>query len=272
MARLNMSVDSVPSEIREQVSRACEMIAWHLPSSLRAIHLYGSALDGGLKPFSDIDLLVTVASSPAECVRKAFLRDLLSISLAPDEDPLRRALEVTMVVLADVVPWRYPPRRELQFGEWLRNDILAGLFAPAVHDRDLAILLTKARHSSLAIVGPTADALFEPVPDRDFYTALNDALALWKTPADWAGDERNIVLTVARIWYSAETRLIAPKDVAADWVAKRLPAALRPLVLDARLAYLGHRTDDLAARTGEMEAFIRFARAAISDLLSSHRE
>ena len=77
MSQLNMSVDSVPSEIREQVSRACEMIAWHLPSSLRAIHLYGSALDGGLKPFSDIDLLVTVAASPAEGVRHASVVDLI---------------------------------------------------------------------------------------------------------------------------------------------------------------------------------------------------
>ncbi|WP_431627026.1 nucleotidyltransferase domain-containing protein, partial [Enterobacter hormaechei] len=29
-------------------------------TTLLAVHLYGSAVDGGLKPHSDIDLLVTV--------------------------------------------------------------------------------------------------------------------------------------------------------------------------------------------------------------------
>jgi predicted nucleotidyltransferase len=51
-------IDSVPTEITEQVSQACTVIERHLASTLQAIHLYGSALDGGLKPYSDIDLLV----------------------------------------------------------------------------------------------------------------------------------------------------------------------------------------------------------------------
>ncbi len=33
------------------------------------------------------------------------------------------------------------------------------------------------------------------------------------------------VLTLFRIWYSAITGKIAPKDVAADWAIKRLPAS-----------------------------------------------
>lgn len=48
----------------------------------------------------------------------------------------------------EVKAWRYPPRREMQFGEWLRKDILIGIFEPAVLDIDLAILLTQARQHS----------------------------------------------------------------------------------------------------------------------------
>ena len=54
--------DSVPAEISAQLSQALDVIGRHLASTLSAVHLYGSALDGGLKPYSDIDLLVTVTT------------------------------------------------------------------------------------------------------------------------------------------------------------------------------------------------------------------
>ncbi len=261
---------SVPTEIAEQVSRACAVIARHLASKLQAIHLYGSALDGGLKPFSDIDLLVTVSASPDEPIRQALVLDLLTVSARPGEDDTLRALEVTVVVHNEVVPWRYPARRELQFGEWLRKDILAGIIQPAVLDIDLAILLTKARQHSLAVIGPAAEEFFEPVPEHDFFKVLADTLKQWNSEADWAGDERNIVLTLARIWYSAATGNIAPKDVAADWVLERLPHEYQSILHEAQQAYLGHSEDHLATRTDRTAAFILFAKSAITDLLAAH--
>ncbi len=144
----------------------------------------------------------------------------------------------------DIIPWRYPAKRELQFGEWQRNDILAGIFEPATIDIDLAILLTKAREHSVALVGPAAEELFDPVPEQDLFEALNETLTLWNSPPDWAGDERNVVLTLSRIWYSAVTGKIAPKDVAADWAMERLPPSISPsylklgrLILDKKIAW-----------------------------------
>ena len=40
------------------------MLERHLGGTLLAIHLFSSALDGGLKPHSDIDLLVTDVGLP----------------------------------------------------------------------------------------------------------------------------------------------------------------------------------------------------------------
>ncbi|HFD7246647.1 TPA: aminoglycoside adenylyltransferase family protein, partial [Streptococcus pyogenes] len=139
----------------------------------------------------------------------------------------------------EVVPWRYPARRELQFGEWLREDILEGVFEPAALDADLAILITKARQHSIALVGPVAQKVFMPVPEHDFLQVLSDTLKLWNTHEDWENEERNIVLTLARIWYSTETGGIVPKDVAAEWVLERLPAEHKPILVEARQAYLG---------------------------------
>ncbi len=76
------------------------------------------------------------------------------------------------------------------------------------------------------------------------------------------GDERNVVLTLSRIWYSAITGKIAPKDVAADWAIKRLPAQYQPVLLEAKQAYLGQKkiTWPHAQIT---EEFIRFVKGEI---------
>lgn len=260
-------IDSLPVEISDQVNKACNIINKHLGSTLAAVHLYGSATDGGLKPYSDIDLLVTVNEHPNEEVRRALMLDLLSVSAPPGKDSKLRALEVTVIVYSEVVPWRYPPRRVLQLGEWLRKDILEGNIEPAMEDKDLTILLMQAREHGLALIGPEARDMFEPVPEEDFYKVLSDAPRLWTKPEDWIGDERNIMLTLARIWYSIETGRIAPKDTAASWLLERLPAEHRPILHKVRQAYLGLCEDSFDADGKEVESFMRYSNKAIARLL-----
>ena len=261
--KLDIMREAVTIEISNQLSEVLSVIERHLESTLLAVHLYGSAVDGGLKPYSDIDLLVTVAVKLDETTRRALLNDLMEASAFPGESETLRAIEVTLVVHDDIIPWRYPAKRELQFGEWQRNDILAGIFEPAMIDIDLAILRTKAREHSVALVGPAAEEFFDPVPEQDLFEALRETLKLWNSQPDWAGDERNVVLTLSRIWYSAITGKIAPKDVAADWAIKRLPAQYQPVLLEAKQAYLGQKEDHLASRADHLEEFIRFVKGEI---------
>ena len=260
--------EAVPSEIAEQVSQACKVIESHLAPELHAIHLYGSALDGGLRPLSDIDLLVTLQARLDESIRPQLLRDLLAVSAPPGENAALRPLEVTIVAHDEVVPWRYPAQRELQFGEWLRRDIQAGVFDRAVSDIDLTILLKKVRLHSAALMGASAEEVFDPVAEEDFIKALADTLEQWKSHADWKGDERNVILTLARIWYSAATGEIAPKDVAAGWALERLPGGCRPILHEARHAYLAGRNEGLDDRADEVSAFVHFAKPAIVDVLA----
>lgn len=263
----------LPDEIAGQVLQARSALEQHLGPELRAIHLYGSTVDGGLKPASDVDLLVTVSRPPSEPVRRALVRDLLPISvpLMPmGNGGMRRPLEVTIIAHDQVVPWRYPPRRELQFGEWLREDLLAGVLNPPAADPDVTILVTKARQRSIALFGPPAATLFEPVPREDLIQALADIIDQWNTPEDWYDDERNVVLTLARIWYTAETGHIASKDVAAAWLVERVPAEHRPVLVEARKAYLAGRLSSLSAGAARTAAFIYFAKAEIERML--HRQ
>lgn len=260
----------IPAEISTQLSQVLDVVERHLASALVAVHLYGSVLDGGLKPCSDIDVLVTVDKQPDETVRQALLLDLLAVSAPPGQSEALRAMEVTVVVHSDVVPWRYPPRRELQFGEWLRADLLAGIFEPAGIDTDLAILLTQARRHSMALIGPAAKELFDPVPEGDLSKVLIDTLQLWNSFPDWAGDERNVVLTLARIWYSAATGKIVPKNIAADWVMERLPIAHQPILQEARQAYLGQAEDRLAWQVDEVTEFVLFVKDEVTELLGTN--
>ncbi|SEJ09645.1 aminoglycoside adenylyltransferase family protein [Achromobacter sp. NFACC18-2] len=261
---------SLPAPIAVQIDEARRLIERHLGTRLVAIHLFGSAVDGGLQPHSDIDLLVTVAQPPGEAALRALATALLALSAPPGQSPRLRALEVTVLALEHVVPWRHPARRELQFGEWLRDDLTAGTVEPPMIDHDLAILLTKARGHSIALVGPPADQVFDPVPHHDLTRALLDTVAHWTRPEDWAGDERNIILALARIWYTAVSGEIASKADAAAWLLQRVEASYRPILSKARAIYLGQADDDLAARhAAETEAFIAHARGAIERICST---
>lgn len=265
--RAALDTDRVPGTVVPQVRQACGVIERDLAGSLRAVHLFGSALDGGLKPYSDIDLLVTVGEPPDEAARRRLALGLLAVSAPPGTDAVLRPLEVTVICRRAVVPWRHPARRELQFGEWLRRDLCAGTLEPPQEDPDLAVLLTKVRLHGIALLGPPTQSLFEPVPPRDLRQALAETLAQWQAPPDWAGDERNIVLALARIWYSAGTGDIAPKEVAAEWALPRLPAEHQVVLRHAREAYLGRRVDNLGERADEVTAFVRFVKDAASTLL-----
>jgi len=257
------TMPSIPSEIIAQLARARAILDRHLGGTLQALYLFGSAVDGGLRPQSDIDLLAVVGAAPGEPVRRALMVDLLKVSAWPGTDPACCALEVTVLARDAVLPWRHPARRELQFGEWLRDDLRAGKFEPPMQDHDLAILLTKARQHSVSLLGPPAHELFAPVPPADFARALADTIAQWNEPADWRDEERHIVLALARIWYSVVTGKIAAKDTAAAWALDRLPAAHRPVLAQARDAYLGRAADALAQCPEQVAAFIHHAKAEI---------
>lgn len=254
--------------MHSQTINALALLRHHLGDTLLAVHLFGSAVAGGLRPGSDIDLLVTVSTSLSDETRQALMTDLLRLSAWPATVYLR-PLEVTVLVHDAVRPWRYRPMRELQFGEWLRDDLQAGRFEPAMADHDLAILLSQVRLHGISLLGPPAAELFEPVPEADMFRALHDTAAQWNGPDDWLGDECNVILALARIWLTLSSGEIAAKDVAANWLLERLPQAHRPLLETARDVYLGQARDDLAQRPQALADFVGYARRQIERL---HRQ
>jgi streptomycin 3"-adenylyltransferase len=117
---------------------------------LHGLYLFGSAVSGGLRPSSDLDLLAIVAAPTAAQYRKLSRRPLDVSSWCPTTRT-GHPIELTVVALSDLVPWRYPPRRQFQFGEWLRSEFERGEISPPSDDPDIAIMLASARANSIEL-------------------------------------------------------------------------------------------------------------------------
>jgi predicted nucleotidyltransferase len=213
--------------VDEQVSAVVELLRGTFADDLAGAYLYGSATAGGLKPTSDVDLLGVLRrrSTPAE--RRRLVEALLELSMRP------RYLEVTLVVASDVRPWRYPPRMELQYGDWWRTELERGLEPWPEENPDLATLLTMVLQSGRTLHGPPPQDLLDPIPVGDVVRAASDGLE--KLLGDLGHDTLNVLLTLARIWVTAETGEIRSKEAAAAWALSQAPSTA---VERARALYL----------------------------------
>jgi streptomycin 3"-adenylyltransferase len=228
--------------IPNEAGLAAVAIIEALGGSALGVYLYGSAVAGGLRRDSDVDILAVVSAEMSEKARRALAEKLPALSGKVGNPTSVRSLELTVVHRADIVPWRYPPRKEFVYGEWLREEFERGLIPVPTDDPDLAILLYQARQNSVPLFGLNAQELLDPIPLSDVRTAMRDCLP---GLIDWLkGDERNVLLTFARIWATASTGDILPKDEAAAWAASRLPPERARLLELAGKAYRGELADN----------------------------
>lgn len=208
-----------------------------LGPNIAGAYLHGSGAFGGLKPHSDIDVLVVSRRTLTAPERRQLTDGLMAIS-GNGRGGQPRPVELTVVVASDVKPWHYPPRQDFLYGEWLRAEYAAGHVPQAVVNPDLAPLVAMTRIANRPLIGPPPADLLDPVPHGDLLRAITagvDGLL-----ADLDTDTANVLLTLARIWVTVATGEIRSKDAAADWVIARLPGSDRAVLARARAIYLGH--------------------------------
>ncbi|MFG3550228.1 aminoglycoside adenylyltransferase family protein [Streptomyces sp. NPDC047725] len=218
---------------RDRTDHLVALVLRRLGDGVLGVFAHGSATLGGLRPHSDLDLLVVVRGRTTHAQRALLTRELLEVSGGEG----RRPVELTVVARDDVRPWRYPPRREYQYGEWLREEYTRGAVPEPEDDPDLAPLLTMALRADAPLYGPPPAELLDPVPHEDLRRAI--AAGVPGLMAELGTDTRNVLLTLARIWSTLVTGDIRAKDAAADWALPRLPAAHRPALAHARAVHLG---------------------------------
>jgi len=229
----------------DQVQRVMQSVEDVLGADILGAYPHGSSVLGGLRPASDLDILVVTRRTMTGPQRRTLLDALLALSGAAGGG---RAIELTVVVQSEVRPWRYPPARDFLYGEWLRPDYTAGSVPQPEPTPDLALLIAVTLTGDRTLLGPPPARLLDPVPAADLARA-----SLAGIPGlldDLADDTRNVVLTFARIWTTLATGEIRSKDAAADWALTRLPPEHRPVLRHARELYL---TSSYASETWSPE-------------------
>jgi streptomycin 3"-adenylyltransferase len=214
-----------------------------LGDDLVGAYLHGSAVLGQLRPRSDTDVLIVSRRRLTEGERRTLVEGLMDISgrRARTGGPAR-PIELTIVVQSDVRPWRYPPRCEFLYGEWLRDDYERGEVPGAAESPDLAPIISMVLLGNRALTGPPPAAVLDPVPYDDLVRAVVHGIP--GLLDDLETDTANVVLTLARIWTTVATGQLRAKDAAADWALERLPAEHRPVLERARAIYLGDIEDE----------------------------
>ena len=122
------------------------------------------------------------------------------------------------------------------YGEWLREQFDKGAIPEPTYDPDLAILLSQLRENSINLFGPEATEVIEPVPMTDIRRAIKESLP--GLIASIEGDERNVILTLARMWLTSSSGRICSKDQAAEWAIPKLAKEHATLLEKAKKAYL----------------------------------
>ena len=238
---------------QQQIDRALALVRAVLDSDAVAVYMFGSAVFGGLRPESDLDVLVVSKRRTTRAEKQRLVQGLLAASGRRTPHGMWRRIELTIVVQSEIKPWRYPPSFDFQYGDWLRSEFESGNVEPwpTTVNPDLATLITMVMLANTPLLGPPPAEIFDPVPNDDLIKAMVGDIDRLQGNID--SDTRNVVLTLARIWSTVATGVIRSKDAAAAWALDRLPEAHRPVLARARATHVGdqaERWDDLEHHIG----------------------
>lgn len=251
-----------PESPNSQLQAALALVQKILSLDVQALYLHGSAVVGGLRPQSDLDILAVVDAPLSDEQRQDLIAALLSISAPHPATPGGpRCIELVVCRLADLQCNEHPAKVELIYGEWLRDAFKEGYLSDAAADPEYTLLLAQARQQAQLLWGRDvlADVLATPIEHirqamRDGVEPLYEGLR---------GDERNVLLTLARMWRTGVHGDFVTKEQAAEWAIPRLPAELAKTLEYARLAYIGEVLDRWDTRGKEAE---RLAQALLGNI------
>ncbi|MBN3396843.1 adenylyltransferase [Clostridium botulinum] len=228
-------------------------IRWHNVTSIIVLVLTNN---GGLRINSAVDILVVTNHGLSEKTRRDFTNRLMFISGKIGNINAIRQLEVTVINKSDILPWHFPPKYEFMYGEWLREQFEKGEIPRSTYDPDLAILLAQARENSITLFGVNAAEVLESVSIKDIQRTIKESLP--GLIEDIKGDGRNVILTLAGMWFTASTSEISSKDQSAEWAIPQLPEYHAAILDLARKAYLGERVDKWEGMETEVASLVNY--------------
>jgi predicted nucleotidyltransferase len=247
--------------VEAQTERLVGSIRDVLGDSLVGAYLHGSSVLGGLRPRSDIDVIVVTSrrTSPDE---KERLVDLLLTQSGQGARPI----EIDVVVASEIRPWRYPPPFDFHFSELWRKEFESGELEPWPNrtNRDLASVVTMTLVGNMPLFGPPPAEVFDPVPRADYMDAVLRDTKTVDEYLDW--DTRNVILTLPRIWSAISTDEVHSKDTAAAWALPQLPEEHRRVLERARAAYNDDADESWDGLLPQVRAYADYVVARIEEV------
>lgn len=161
----------MPADARAQLDAALGAFRNALGARLEGVYLHGSAAMGCFGPQSDIDLICVCRGGMDERAQRALAGALLAIHGAP------RELELSVLDEGDIHPWRHPAPYAFHFSgahvDRFRAMLASAHFdASGASDPDLAAHISVCRARGIALIGPAARDMFEPVPRADYLDSV----------------------------------------------------------------------------------------------------
>ncbi|MFF2084114.1 aminoglycoside adenylyltransferase domain-containing protein [Nocardia sp. NPDC058176] len=246
-------MDAVIERIRDHLDHAD-------PGGVVGVYLFGSAVTTRLRPSSDIDLLVLLGRSLTTGERAELTALLLEVSgwhghreRFPEVSE-RRPVEVTCVVVDADRTWLREWRYDFQFGEWLREDIVDGLVLRPGNSPDVVTLIATAHAAHQVLRGPPLAEVVGAIPAPMLHDAVLASIPEILAGID--GDERNALLTSARMLVTLTTGEIVSKDRAAELIAPTLDESGRWLLERARRGYLERTGEDWSGMSDRVRALV----------------
>lgn len=259
-------MQTVPDQSK-QVPAALAVLRDSLADCLGAVYLHGSAVSGGLRPQSDIDLLAVVDRRMTQSERATLLSSLLKLSgRHPSTPGGLRCLEVMVFTRPDLAAGLFPARAEFIFGEWLRDAFEAGETPVPAQNAEFTLVLAQAQQEAIALFGPDRNTLLPVIPMIDVRNAMRELLP--ELMGGLREDTRNVLLTLTRMWHTAENGTFVSKEEAARWAIPQL-SDRSALTLDhARQAYLGEIGDNWNSHQDRVQCLAKELTSKVSHALS----
>lgn len=231
------------NKIPQQVNQVVSIAETLLQGQILGMYLYGSATMNKLRPDSDIDILIITGQGELNLSTdmKELTKQLLEISgfVGCAE---KRPLEIT-VINQKHYSVAVSTKCEYMYGEWLRKEMEAGMIPQACFDPDIAILLWQARKSSITLKGVDCKKLIIRIPFCEIQKAIQ--FPLTRFDFHFKGDERNVPLTLSRMWFTLETEDVTTKrDVCCRVGDSEIAVNFFFSLKTAKEAYLGNLSDE----------------------------
>jgi predicted nucleotidyltransferase len=179
--------------IPEEAAKALQVLQRCVGDKLLAVYLHGSAIAGGLRPDSDVDLLAVIDAPTTYAVRKRLVSGLMEVSGRHPADPNgRRPIEMIIFDRSELAVSACPARCEFLYGEWLREQFEADEVPKPHADPEFTLLLAQARRNARTLIGRDPATLLPVIPNSDVRRAIGQALPTLLGTVE--GGERNVLL------------------------------------------------------------------------------